>query len=124
MTRLQFNGLLMGVPGAAEQLWHCDNEHLFTSEPDLEVLGERNNFFEQGDTNSILPCHIMNIFIPLVDVEPGNGGTEFCLGSHFNNKFCTDDVVWQDNAWKERVGFHEDSVGIKVSRNYTNTWGY
>ena len=33
-----------------------------------------------------------------MDVESNNGGTEFCLGSHFNTKFFTEDIVWQDNA--------------------------
>ena len=116
MTRLQFNGCFLGLPGAGEQLWHCDNEHLFTSEPNFDILGSKSDgFFENNNTQAILPCHILNIFIPLVDVEAGNGGTEFCLGSHFFNKFSPDDVVWQDNAWKERVGFTDDSVGIKVS---------
>jgi len=117
MTRLLYNGLLMGVPGAAEQLWHADGEHLFTSETDFSLLRSGNggsSLDDRTNVQTILPAHVLNIFIPLVDVEAGNGGTEFCLGSHFLNKFSPDDVVWQDNAWKERVGHTEDSVGIKV----------
>lgn len=30
---------LMSLPGAKEQLWHVDGEHLYTSEPELECYG-------------------------------------------------------------------------------------
>ena len=29
----------MSLPGAKEQLWHVDGEHLYTSEPRLECYG-------------------------------------------------------------------------------------
>ena len=32
MTKMDFNGCLFSLPGAKEQLWHIDGEHLFTSE--------------------------------------------------------------------------------------------
>ena len=28
-------------------------------------------------------------------VQGRNGGTEFCLGSHFHSKFMAEDIVWQ-----------------------------
>ena len=64
--------------------------------------------------SSILPAHCINVFIPLVDVGPENGATQFCLGSHFHTKFFSDDIVWQDDRWKDRIGFKGDTVTIKV----------
>ena len=72
-------------------------------------------FRSAGSVSSILPAHCLNIFIPLVDVESSTGGTEFCLGSHFNTKFFTDDIVWQNSEWKERIGFRGDVLAIKVN---------
>ena len=74
------------------------------------------DFFRSASSvSSILPAHCLNIFIPLVDVESSTGGTEFCLGSHFNTKFFTDDIVWQNKEWKERIGFRGDVLAIKVN---------
>ena len=135
---------LMSLPGAKEQLWHVDGEHLYTSEPNLACYGStqqvrqylhncclhrhslytssppvychQDKFFK--DNSAILPAHCLNIFVPLVDVEVmityykiysilfksktkngcfqgRNGGTEFCLGSHFHSKFMAEDIVWQ-----------------------------
>ena len=74
--------------------------------------------------NSILPAHCLNIFIPLVDVESNNGGTEFCLGSHFNTKFFTEDIVWQDSHWKDRIGFKGDVLAIKVNAGEVLAFDY
>ena len=69
-----------------------------------------------------MPAHCLNIFVPLVDVEVmityfkiysilfksktktgcfqgRNGGTEFCLGSHFHSKFMAEDIVWQASVF-------------------------
>lgn len=62
---LLFCGLLMTRGGAADQPWHTDGEHLF------------------GPEVPTLPAHCLNVFLPLVDVNADNGGTEFCPGSHF-----------------------------------------
>ena len=103
MTALNFNGVLFSLPGAKEQLWHTDGEHLFTSENDFECWSKNsskhseNSFFDKTNTQSILPAHCINVFIPLVDVGPENGATEFCLGSHFQTKNFPDDIVWQDD---------------------------
>ena len=111
MTALNFNGVLFSLPGAKEQLWHTDGEHLFTSESDFQCWSsnsyssEDKAFFYKNNTQSILPAHCINVFIPLVDVGPENGATEFCLGSHFHTKHFVDDIVWQDDRWKDRIGF-------------------
>ena len=128
MTNMNFNGCLFSVPGAKEQLWHIDGEHLFTSEDNLELTGKKNvDFFskaEGGQVSSILPAHCLNIFIPLVDVESNNGGTEFCLGSHFNTKFFKDDIIWQNSEWKERIGFKGDVMAIKVNAGEVLAFDY
>jgi hypothetical protein len=61
---LLFCGLLMTLGGAVEQPWHTDGEHLF------------------GPEIPTLPPHCLNVFVPLVDISPENGGTELCPGSH------------------------------------------
>ena len=129
MTSLTFNGCLFSLPGANEQLWHTDGEHLFSSEGEEFRCwgnnGEKGNkvdFFDRtskaqgGATNNqILPAHCINVFVPLVDVDATNGATEFCIGSHFHTKFFEDDIVWQDNSWIDRIGFDGDIVTIKVN---------
>ena len=129
MTSLTFNGCLFSLPGANEQLWHTDGEHLFSSEGGEFSCwgknGEKSNkvdFFDrtsvaQGGAanNQILPAHCINVFVPLVNVDATNGATEFCIGSHFHTKFFEDDIVWQDNSWIDRIGFDGDIVTIKVN---------
>jgi len=127
MTNMNFNGCLMSLPGAKEQLWHVDGEHLFTSEDNFKCVGKENiDFFKKTDSvpDSILPAHCLNIFIPLVDVESNNGGTEFCLGSHFHTKFFNDSIVWQDSTWKDRIGFKGDVLAIKVNAGEVLAFDY
>ena len=124
MTSLNFNGCLFSLPGANEQLWHTDGEHLFSSEEEFQCWktdeGTSNaSFFDRNSTEAnathqILPAHCINVFVPLVDVDATNGATEFCIGSHFHTKFFSDDIVWQDDRWKDRIGFKGDTVTIKV----------
>jgi len=126
MTNLNFNGCLMSLPGAKEQLWHIDGEHLFTSEENFQCNGKDVDFFQKTDRepDAILPAHCLNIFVPLVDVESNNGGTEFCLGSHFHTKFFSDDIVWQDSRWKDRIGFKGDVLAIKVNAGEVLAFDY
>ena len=125
MTKMDFNGCLMSLPGAQEQLWHVDGEHLFSSEQGMRCFGEPQvNFFDGQDTSSILPTHCLNVFIPLVDVEGSNGGTEFCLGSHFHTKFVDEEIVWQDAGWKDRIGFHGEVMQIKVNAGEVLAFDY
>lgn len=65
-----FNGLLMTRPGSAEQLWHVDGEHLFsTPSGEAEAV---------SGAAAALPAHCVNVFVPLVDITRANGATEFC----------------------------------------------
>ena len=125
MTQMNFNGCLFSLPGAREQLWHIDGEHLFTSEPAFRPCGKQEvDFFSPASTESILPAHCLNIFVPLVDVESDNGGTEFCLGSHFHTKFFSDDIVWQNSHWKDRIGFKGDVLALKVNAGEVLAFDY
>ena len=49
-------------PGSADQQWHVDGGHV--------------------DGENHLPCHCLNVFIPLVDLEPSLGPTEVRPGTH------------------------------------------
>ena len=61
---LLYSGVMVARAGAAEdQKWHKDGDHLFA---------------EGGDQ----PPHALTVFIPLQDLTPSNGPTEFRLGSH------------------------------------------
>ena len=60
---LEKAGLLVSHPGAEAQRWHMDTPHLFT-------------------VGSHLPPHSLSVFVPLVDLIPANGPTEFHLGTH------------------------------------------
>lgn len=55
-------GCFLSMPGAAPQEYHQDGVHL--------------------TTQTQRPCHAINVFVPLVDLNARNGPTEFCLGSH------------------------------------------
>jgi ectoine hydroxylase-related dioxygenase (phytanoyl-CoA dioxygenase family) len=67
--------LYMGVMFAKQstetnQKWHGDGGHIFS-----------------GDDAPHLPCHCINVFIPLVDLVPANGPTEFAIGTHVQGDF-------------------------------------
>jgi hypothetical protein len=49
--------LVISLPGANDQSWHSDGPHLSLTED--------------------LPCHCLNVFIPLVDIDMVNGPTSF-----------------------------------------------
>ena len=55
-------GCFLSMPGSAPQEYHQDGVHL--------------------TTQTQRPCHAVNVFVPLVDLNSRNGPTEFCLGSH------------------------------------------
>ena len=55
--------LVVSAPGARDQGWHADGPHVSVSKH--------------------LPCHVLNLFIPLVDVYLSNGPTSFRPGSHY-----------------------------------------
>ncbi|KAL3916858.1 MAG: hypothetical protein SGILL_004986, partial [Bacillariaceae sp.] len=55
-------GCFLSLPGAGAQVYHQDGVHL--------------------NKQSQQPCHAINVFVPLVDLQMKNGPTEFVLGSH------------------------------------------
>lgn len=55
--------VVISLPGSSDQAWHCDGPHLSAIE--------------------YLPCHCLNIFIPLVDINHLNGPTEFRPSSQY-----------------------------------------
>jgi len=71
---LVHKGCFLALPGAEVQVYHQDGLHL-------------NEKVQK-------PCHAVNVFIPLVNLNMKNGPTEFCLGTHmlgnenFNKGMC------------------------------------
>lgn len=55
--------LVISMPGCDDQAWHSDGPHMSATQN--------------------LPCHCLNVFIPLVDINHENGPTEIRPGSHF-----------------------------------------
>jgi ectoine hydroxylase-related dioxygenase (phytanoyl-CoA dioxygenase family) len=51
---------IINMPGADAQAWHVDGAHVSTSKH--------------------LPCHVLNVFVPLVDMQLELGPTEFRPG--------------------------------------------
>ena len=58
---LSIGGLIYSFPGSADQSFHGDGPHLYDTQ---------------------LPPHAINIFIPLTDISPELGPTEFIPKSH------------------------------------------
>ena len=54
--------LLVSTPGAPEQAWHADGGHV--------------------NATQHLPCHVLNVFVPLVGLTADRGPTEFRPASH------------------------------------------
>ena len=53
--------LVVSLPGSGDQGWHIDGPHM--------------------STEQYFPCHCFNVFIPLIDILPVHGPTEFRPGS-------------------------------------------
>lgn len=60
--------LIYSQPGAKNQVWHCDGGHL-EAEADWDGHGHA-------------PPYAMCVFLPLIDLNPRVGFTQFFLGSH------------------------------------------
>ncbi|GKY94394.1 hypothetical protein MPSEU_000405400 [Mayamaea pseudoterrestris] len=58
--------LIVSTPGSIDQPWHADGGHLSVSKH--------------------LPCHCLNVFVPLVNVTEQNGPTELRPGTHFHTR--------------------------------------
>jgi hypothetical protein len=67
-------GCFLSLPGSETQVYHQDGLHL--------------------NKKVHKPCHAVNVFIPLVDMDMSNGPTEFCLGTHYlgRENFCKEMV--------------------------------
>lgn len=59
---LLHSGVMLSLPGSHVQPWHQDGPHL--------------------DFKKHRPCHSLNVFVPLVDVNRANGGTEMVPTTH------------------------------------------
>jgi ectoine hydroxylase-related dioxygenase (phytanoyl-CoA dioxygenase family) len=55
--------LVISSSGCVDQAWHTDGPHM--------------------SATTDLPCHCLNVFVPLVDITSLNGPTEFRPGSQF-----------------------------------------
>ena len=60
---LAHKGAFLSMPDSDTQVYHQDGVHL--------------------TTKCQRPCHAINVFIPLIDLEEKNGPTEFCIGTHY-----------------------------------------
>lgn len=58
--------LIVSTPGSTEQAWHADGGHVSVTEH--------------------LPCHCLNVFLPLTQVTEENGPTEFRPGSQMHTR--------------------------------------
>jgi hypothetical protein len=58
--------LVISTPGSPEQGWHADGGHV--------------------NLQKHLPCHVMNIFVPLHDVTFDMGPTEIRPGTHYHTR--------------------------------------
>jgi len=61
--------IVVASPGAREQQWHVDGAH-------VDVTVHR-------------PAHVLNVFLPLVDITEENGPTEVRPGSHYLSRDLT-----------------------------------
>jgi hypothetical protein len=58
--------MIVSTPHAAPQGWHSDGDHYRLDEH--------------------MPCHVLNVFIPLADITEAKGPTEFFPSSHFHTR--------------------------------------
>jgi hypothetical protein len=83
---------VISLPEASCQSWHSDGPHISVLE--------------------YLPCHCLNLFIPLVDVDRTNGPTEFRPGSHkYTNNLAKSMLLAKARGTLRPVVVPELSVG-------------
>jgi hypothetical protein len=58
--------LVISTPGASQQGWHADGGHV--------------------NLQKHLPCHVMNVFVPLHDLTHAMGPTEIRPGTHYHTR--------------------------------------
>ena len=61
-------GCMLSFPGSATQPWHSDGPHVLS----------------HGDERFVAPLHALNVFVPLVDLTPSNGPTDYVPTSHMD----------------------------------------
>lgn len=99
---LLFCGVVLargGSAGSIEQAWHQDGCHLFPE-------------------STHLPCHCLNVFLPLVDISQDNGPTEFVLGSHRE-----DAHIWKSSNLSDD-GEEADAVSLTCSAGTALVFDY
>jgi ectoine hydroxylase-related dioxygenase (phytanoyl-CoA dioxygenase family) len=79
--RLYRCGVVVSLPGAGEQYWHSDGQHVGASSgwQGLDRADEPAWQSTAADTSA--PPHAICVFVPLVNLERSNGYTEFWAGS-------------------------------------------
>ncbi|CAJ1953120.1 unnamed protein product [Cylindrotheca closterium] len=82
-------GCFLSLPDAETQVYHQDGVHL--------------------NSQTQKPCHAINVFVPLVDLTPRNGPTEFCLGSH---------ILGNEGFDKDFVEIPKPTAGTPVIFDY------
>ncbi|HFE47186.1 MAG TPA: hypothetical protein ENJ18_17145 [Nannocystis exedens] len=92
---LLFSGLLMTLGGADRQPWHTDGEHLF------------------GPEIATLPPHVLNVFVPLVDICPEIGGTELCPGSHHLTRGVPE-IYEQSTEHLRTIGWRGSPLALEI----------
>ena len=65
--------LVISIDGCSDQAWHTDGPHM--------------------STTTDLPCHCLNVFVPLVDVTELSGPTEFRPGSQWYTRDLTKSML-------------------------------
>ena len=68
---LMSGGINVASPGAVGQSWHEDERYIF----------EEDSFDVLGIAGHDIPSTAVTVSIPLLDVTPQHGPTEFCIGS-------------------------------------------
>eukprot|EP00051_Salpingoeca_urceolata_P004766 m.67550 g.67550 ORF g.67550 m.67550 type:complete len:493 (-) comp13835_c0_seq2:627-2105(-) len=64
-------GVMLSMPGSVTQPWHSDGDHI--------------------NRRTHLPPHALNLFLPLVNITPTNGGTELVPGTHIQGAYDLED---------------------------------
>lgn len=82
-------GCFLSLPGSETQVYHQDGVHLSKTHQ--------------------LPCHAVNVFIPLVDLTSKNGPTEFCKGTH---------ILSNENFQKQNIEIPLVEAGTPVIFDY------
>ena len=87
-AELEYAGIVLSLPGSAVQAWHVDGTHLFGKKCQC-------------------PPHCLDVFVPLMDMTPALGPTEFIPGSHILDAAASLDKLLLSSGTNQ----HEGSMG-------------